>query len=131
MPSGPTLEIPTSIGHNLRNVKYSCRTDDPFIQLYNDVMRIERKTGKGVTQLLIFMQVIYILHIFLILKSPIIIFNILMVFALLVRNIVFTMIMIFFCIYFSFSPFELFCRLIYAKRHHKHSWIRNKKWNWT
>ena len=74
MPSGPTLEIPTSIGHNLRNVKYSCRTDDPFIQLYNDVMRIERKTGIGVTQLLIFMQVIYILHIFLILKSPIIIF---------------------------------------------------------
>ena len=76
MPSGPTLEIPTSIGHNLRNVKYSCRTDDPFIQLYNDVMRIERKTGIGVTQLLIFMQVIYILHIFLILKSPIIIFDI-------------------------------------------------------
>ena len=94
MPSGPTLEIPTSIGHNLRNVKYSCRTDDPFIQLYNDVMRIERKTGKGVTQLLIFMQVIYILHIFLILKSPIIIFNILMVFARLVRNIVFTIIVI-------------------------------------
>ena len=60
MPSGPTLEIPTSIGHNLRNVKYSCT--DPFIQLYNDVMSIERKTGKGVTELLIFMQVIYILH---------------------------------------------------------------------
>ena len=38
-------------------------------------MRIERKTGIGVTQLLIFMQVIYILHIFLILKSPIIIFD--------------------------------------------------------
>ena len=34
MPSGPTLEIPTTIGHNLRNVKYSCT--DPFIQLYND-----------------------------------------------------------------------------------------------
>ena len=60
MPPGPTLEIPTSIGHNLRNVKYSCT--DPFIQLYNDVMSIERKTGKGVTELLIFMQVIYILH---------------------------------------------------------------------
>ena len=60
MPSGPTLEIPTTIGHNLRNVKYSCIA--PFIQLYNDVMSIERKTGKGVTQLLIFMQVIYILH---------------------------------------------------------------------
>ena len=63
MPSGPTLEIPTSIGHNLRNVKYSCTTtDDPFIQLYNDVMSIERMTGKGVTELLIFMQVIYIFH---------------------------------------------------------------------
>ena len=109
MPSGPTLEIPTSIGHNLRNVKYSCRTDDPFIQLYNDVMRIERKTGKGVTQLLIFMQVIYILHIFLILKSPIIIFNILMVFALLVRNIVFTIIMIsFFAFIFPFPPLNYF-----------------------
>lgn len=110
MPSGPTLEIPTSIGHNLRNVKYSCRTDDPFIQLYNDVMRIERKTGIGVTQLLIFMQVIYILHIFLILKSPIIIFNILMVFALLVRNIVFTMIMIsfFFAFIFPFPPLNYF-----------------------
>ena len=110
MPSGPTLEIPTSIGHNLRNVKYSCRTDDPFIQLYNDVMRIERKTGKGVTQLLIFMQVIYILHIFLILKSPIIIFNILMVFALLVRNIVFTIIMIslFSAFIFPFPPLNYF-----------------------
>ena len=120
MPSGPTLEIPTSIGHNLRNVKYSCRTDDPFIQLYNDVMRIERKTGIGVTQLLIFMQVIYILHIFLILKSPIIIFDI---FRCLQFLHVVKLMMIILSLYFLFilSPSELFCRLIYATRHHKHS----------
>ena len=99
MPSGPTLEIPTSIGHNLRNVKYSCRTDDPFIQLYNDVMRIERKTGIGVTQLLIFMQVIYILHIFLISEILIVMFEILLELTIIIlcikfnikNNIVFAM----------------------------------------
>ena len=63
MPSGPTLEIPTTIAHNLRNVEYSCTA--PFIQLYNDVMIIEHKKGEGVTQMLIFMQVIYILHLLL------------------------------------------------------------------
>ena len=119
MPSGPTLEIPTSIGHNLRNVKYSCRTDDPFIQLYNDVMRIERKTGIGVTQLLIFMQVIYILHIFLILKSPIIILYF-QVFTIFACSKVF-MIILKLHFLFILSPSELFCRFIYAMRHHKHS----------